>query len=178
MRSQEAKERIGKEYIEADSLPYENSDRVRRAYRRIARINEHLYSQIPIEVIWQKEDPYDSYADMRETVAKEGVLRVFSGGSGTRYLSHEENVKGRAVHDFFGHLEADVDFSFCGEFRKWLHVKDRYPPDAQSVLFTEVVGQRAAAGYLDEGFASDRFEQRAAFPKAGWIDIAWSACKR
>jgi hypothetical protein len=129
------------------------------AYDVISRINNVLYEKIPIPVKWVSEDPYDSYADMKERVQKEGVLYVFTGGSNPKHMSHEDNIKGRAVHDYFGHLEADCNFSMRGEWEKYNHVKDRYPAWVRPLLFTEIVGQRAMISYSG-GFD---YDQKATF---------------
>lgn len=163
---------IGREYVESDALEGEGTVRVRDAYAKIARINRHLYDKIPVEVVWTEDDPYDDYADMRERVRRTGTLRVFAGGTEPPFMSHEDNVKGRAVHDFFGHLEADVPFTFEGEYRKWQHVRGRYPRECAGVLFAEVVGQVAAAYYLDGGFDNPRFTQRACDAPARWLNAA------
>lgn len=172
MTHQSVPEKIGREYVESDALPAEGSARVRDAYRKIARINEVRYDAIPVPVIWQEDDPYSSFEDMKERVEKEGVFRVFSGGTHPDMMSREENIKGRAVHDWYGHLDADCDFSFAGEFRKWRHVRDAYPPECAPVLFAEVVGQVSAAYYLDGGFSNDRFTQRPCAAPARWIEAA------
>jgi len=166
-------EKIGREYVESDTLPAENSAEVRDAYRKIARINDVRYEQIPVPVVWQEDDPYSDFQDMKESVEREGVFRVFSGGTHpTGVLSREENIKGRAVHDWYGHLAAECDFSFSGEFTKWRHVRDAYPPECAPVLFAEVVGQVSAAYYLEGGFSNDRFTQRPCAAPARWIDAA------
>lgn len=165
-------ERIGREYVESEELPCENSPFVREAYRKIAAINEVRYDAIPVPVIWQEDDPYSSFEDMKERVEKEGVFRVFSGGTHPDTLTREENIKGRAVHDWYGHLDADCDFSFAGEFQKWRHVRDAYPRECWGVLFAEVVGQVSAAYYLDGGFSNDRFTQRPCDAPAYWVDMA------
>jgi len=150
---------LGEWYDSANEEPSLASD----AYEVIAEINEEKYEEIPCKVIWQEEDPYDSFADMRETVQVEGQLRVFSDGSDPKFMSHEQNIKGRAVHDWFGHLSAGCDFSMEGEWTKYQHVKDDYPPWVRPLLFTEIVGQRAAASYYPNGFFDEQFEQQAAF---------------
>jgi len=165
-------ERIGREYVEAPRLPAENSARVRDAYRKIAQINEVRYEQIPVPVIWTENDPYDDFQHMKNQVEKTGVFKVFSGGTHPDCMTREENIKGRAVHDWYGHLDAECDFSFTGEFTKWRHVRDAYPPECAPVLFAEVVGQVAAAYYLDGGFSNDRFTQRACRAPARWFDWA------
>lgn len=153
------KQIIGRWYDTRDSEACHAS----KAYQVISRINNHWYDMIPVEVVWQEKDPYNSYADMRHTVETEGKLRVFSGGSNPKYMSHEDNIRGRAVHDWFGHLERGCDFSLEGEWKKYYHVKDRYPQWVRPLLFTEIVGQRAAASFYPNGFTDSRFEQKSVF---------------
>lgn len=163
---------IGREYVEHEFNS--NQDCVRRAYRTMAHINEHLFSAIPVPVEFTKEDPYADYTDMKESVEKTGVFKVFAGGSGTKYLSHEENCKGRAVHDWYGHLEADCNFTFEGECRKWFHVckvKGYYPKECHRVMLAEVVGQVAACHYLPDGFGDTRFRQRPIEAPQEWKDM-------
>jgi hypothetical protein len=133
------------------------TDNVQPVYDRIVRINHHYFKQIPIEVVFQSDDPYDNFNDMKNTVERENKLRVFDGGSQPKHMSHKDNIIGRAVHDWFGHLEADCDFSMKGEFLKWYHVKNRYPSKAQRLMFTEIVGQRAMISKVG-GF---EYEQKA-----------------
>jgi len=133
------------------------------AYDVISRINNVMYDRIPIEVIWTDDDPYGSYTNMRRRVRDEKVLYVYEGGSNPIYMSHEDNIKGRAVHDYFGHLDADCNFSMRGEWEKYNHVKDRYPAWVRPLLFTEIVGQRAMISY-NGGF---HYTQKATFaPKS------------
>ncbi len=148
-----------------DSVEKSNNDKLKRGWSIITQINKIWFDKIPIPVIFQSEDPYDSYQDMKETVEQEQLLRVFDGGEEPYYISHEDNLRGRAVHDWFGHLQADCDFSFEGEWTKFNHVKTRYPEWVRPLLFTEVVGQRCAYAY-NSGFD---FEQKSVF--APWTII-------
>lgn len=164
---------IGRQYVNdyvrtpADQDQYE---RVREAFEEMAEINDYLFRQIDAEVVFQEEDPYDDYADMRDTVDEEGKLRVFSGGNSHPIWDHHQEVTARAVHDWFGHLHLKVDFSPTGEYLKWEDSRNHYPAFCERVFFTEVVGQLGAVHYLPDGFASDRFEQKV-FPAPGrWID--------
>lgn len=147
---------LGTWYVSADG----HNPTAQQAYDVIARINEVWYDMIPVPVIWTDRDPYDDYQDMKESVQEDNELRVFAGGSEPEFMSHTDNVKGRAVHDWFGHLENDCDFSMRGEWEKFNHVKHRYPKWVRSLLFTEIVGQRAAAGYLPDGFSDELFTQK------------------
>jgi hypothetical protein len=158
---------VGKWY---DRQPEQRSEDISKNYNQIATINEAWFDLIPIEVVFQSDDPYDSYIDMKETVEREGKLRVFNGGSEPKFMSKEQNIKGRAVHDYFGHLSADCNFSMRGELQKWNHVKDHYPKEAHSLLFTEIVGQRGAVSYYD-GFGDPRFTQKAVKAPTWLIDL-------
>lgn len=171
---------IGKWYVSVDSssrIAESVSHATKRAYDTIVRINRIWYDMIPVEVVWEKQDPYDSYEDMKQSVESEGKLRVFAGGSKPKHMSHEDNVKGRAVHDWFGHLEADCDFSMKGEWQKFRHVKHRYPRFCRPLLFTEIVAQRAAAGYLPDGFSDELFEQKCVSAPRHIRDFARTAFK-
>lgn len=174
---------IGNQIGEAYLTEKFNEDHplVEDAYRRIAKRHEILYDQIPVPVIWTDIDPYESAEQMFERIEEDEELLVYSGGSTPRYLSYEENIKGRAVHDYFGHYRHRVDFSIRGEFMKWYHVRHYYTggdPDphdrVRRVLFAEIVAQRCAAGYLPKGFGDPDFKQRAIVAPTSWIDL----CKR
>lgn len=162
---------IGKDYVETDVFPDEDSDEVREQYQAIARRHELLYDQIPVPVLWTYEDPYESPAELFERVAWDQELWVFAGGSHPDALTAEQNVKGRAVHDYFGHYGERADFSVEGEFTVWRHTTQCYPPETHRLLFTEIVGQRCAGGYLDDGFDDSRFTQRAFPAPESWIEL-------
>lgn len=172
--------RIGLEYVEGH---FENEDsiRVQKAYYQISKRNSELYRQIPIPVLWTEDDPYSSYEELREGIRRDGELRVFSGGSHPKFVNPDQNVKGRAVHDYFGHYRHDVDFSVKGEFLKWWHTRHHFPDlyeydiPVREVLFAEIVGQRCAVGYLDDGFGDQRFEQRAIAAPRRWIELCKEA---
>lgn len=168
---QNAPQHIGLDYVESEELPWEDSDLVWDLYRKITQVNDVLYDQIPVPVVWTDDDPYDDYADMARSVGREQCLKVFTGGIPDEF-EKADVVKSRAVHDWYGHLGADVDFSFLGEFAKWRHVKELYPPECRMVLFGIVVGQVSAAYYLDDGFADDRFEQRLCIAPDRWLHWA------
>jgi len=165
----EVAERIGRKYVENDRLMGEDTEAVRDAYGEIGRRVTALESRIPVPVRYQPGDPYDDYRDMAETVGSEQMLRVYNQHTDHPFLSHDEQLAFRAVHDWFGHLSADVDFTPEGEFRKWDHMKRHFSDKANRVMFAEVVGQVGAVHYLEDGFADDRYEQRAFFAPKRWI---------
>lgn len=168
-------EQIGEEYVESDTLPAENSAEVEQIYNQMADKIGQMFKQIPVPVRFQEADPYDNYADMAQTVGKEQMLRIYNQHTDHPYFSHAEQLAFRAVHDWHGHLAADVDFSPEGEYKKYLHLKDRFTPEENRVLFAEVVGQVGAVHYLPDGFASDRYEQRAFKAPGKWQGMMYGA---
>jgi hypothetical protein len=114
---------------------------VRNAYQALNDVNKRLYVYIPVPVEPQSQDPYEDYRDMAHTVSQEQKLRIFDGGEPTQCQSYQDTIKGRAVHDWFGHLQYDVDFSIEGEVMKWHNMTDMYSDNVTQLLFTEIVGQ-------------------------------------
>jgi len=155
-----AVETVGREYVENATCERDRKS-IRDKYQAIAATVEQLYAEIPVPVVRQTEDPYTDYQDMAETVAKEQQLRVYVGHASHPVLSDEQNIKFRAVHDLYGHLRYDVDFTAAGEYQKWNNMKHEFPPKTHMLLFTEVVGQLGAIHYLPDSFEDPRFEQKA-----------------
>lgn len=167
----EATRRIGHEYVNADSLPNENGPKTEAIYDEIARKVSLLFEQIQVPVVFQEADPYDSYQDMAETVGKEQQLRIYNQHTDHEFFTHEEQLKFRAVHDWFGHLDADVDFSPDGEYKKWYHMNEHFTYNEAKVMFGEILGQVGMAHYLPDGFEDDRFEQRAFIAPDRWLNM-------
>lgn len=164
-------EHIGKKYVELNSLPQEDTDMCEFVYNQLAETVIDLYSQIPVPVVFQENDPYDSYEDMARTVGEERQLRVYAGHADAHPLMSEwTTLAFRAVHDWHGHLKHDVPFTAEGEFRKWWNMRDDFQPLTNRALFAEVCGQVGQAHYLEDGFESDRFTQRAFLAPDDWID--------
>jgi hypothetical protein len=170
-------EHIGREYVESDRLPHEGSERVKVAYERIATRVMELYRQIPIPVIWSEQDPYVDYEHMAKEVIRESKLRIYSGHLSHPCMTQADNFRYRAVHDYWGHLTHDTDFTPEGEYQKWLNMSPQFPVGGTDhtisrILFGEVVGQVAAVHYLDDGFESDRFQQRAFVAPKAWLQAS------
>jgi|APHM01.1.fsa_nt_gi hypothetical protein len=168
-------EQIGREYVESDSLPAENTPEIRQLYDDIADRVTELFADIPVPVQFQATDPYDGYTDMAETVAEEQKLRVYNQHTEHPYFDHMEQLAFRAVHDWYGHLSADVDFSPEGEYKKYVHMKHHFTWQQNKVMFAEVVGQVGVVHYLPGGFADDRYEQRAFKAPGTWMARMYEA---
>lgn len=136
---------VAKSYLCGESVAIKPD--IRRAYRLMNTVNSQLFEQIPVPVIFQSEDPYDNYQDMAATVEFENTLRIWNGGSPVEYMTTEQNLKARAVHDWFGHLSLKCDFSIEGEVTKWANACKHYPDVCHQMLFAEVVGQVCTVHY-------------------------------
>jgi hypothetical protein len=166
---------VGRHYIEAEDgqLPEENTERISQIYSHLSETIFRLYREIPIAVVFQTEDPYDDYQDMKQSVNNEEMLRVYSGHADHPEFDRATNLMFRAVHDWHGHLSADVDFSPEGEYEKYCYMKKHFSSVENRVMFAEVVGQVCAVHYLENGFEDERYEQRA-FLAPEWWQMAFT----
>jgi len=128
-------------------------------YRQLGEYNEKRFEDIPVPVEFTAEDPYKNAEELLEAV-DDGELKIFSGGSSPDGMTDKQNLKGRAVHDYFGHYQNSCDFSIEGEFTKWFNQKQDIPDETEDLLFSEVVGQVCLVHYLDDGFEDPDYEQR------------------
>ena len=150
------------EIVETVAENYLNSpeEDLTAEYEALGRYNERRFEDIPIPVIFTENDPYQDSEALFEGIESDEELYIFSGGSSPEGMTDEQNLKGRAVHDYFGHYMNQCDFSIEGEFTKWFNQKSDVPEGTEDLLFSEVVGQVALVHYLDGGFESPDYEQR------------------
>jgi len=156
---------IGRQYV-TGGWNKQPSDNQKAAYRDMVRVNRDLFTDIPARVTWVSTDPYLDYTDMKQSVQQTDTLEIYSGGDTPLYLTKRENLEGRAVHDWYGHLSHDCDFSPEGEFTKWFRMVDFYPQCVTQLLFGEVVAQVAAIHHVG-GFG---YDQRPCIAPASWIE--------
>ena len=147
---------LGTAYVQAEPGPESN----RAAYRDLAQYNLQRFEDIPVDVHFTADDPYPNHEEMVRDIEENNQLYIFSEGTHPVHMNREENIKGRAVHDYFGHYMNDCDFSFEGEFEKWYNQREHVPDSAEDILFSEVVGQTALVHHLEDGFEDDNFEQK------------------
>lgn len=105
--------------------------------------NHKLYKQIlsKYDVEFVDEDPYKTAEEMRDTVKKTGVLKIYKGESNHPFFSNEDNWIFRTVHDYYTHIIHGENFNLRGELRAYNTHSKLAPPMALPALFTEVVGQ-------------------------------------
>lgn len=129
-------------------------------YGALGEYNETRFEDIPVEVVFTEDDPYKNAEELWADIEENNQMYIFSGGSSPEGMTDKQNLKGRAVHDYFGHFKNQCDFSTEGEFTKWYNQKEDVPDKAEDLLFAEVVGQVSLVHYLDGGFEDPDFEQR------------------
>lgn len=138
--------------------------RLSRLYDRFKRETVQQYevirdAGITVEPWVRPGQPYRDSAGLRAAVLSTGVLHVYLTDSGhgvgkTGYhpmlaptgmrvggVEFRYNDVFRAVHDVFGHVMFDNDFSARGEFRAAFCHMGMYARDVHPVLFTEQVAQ-------------------------------------
>lgn len=129
-------------------------------YEALGRYNQNRFEDIPIPVVFTENDPYSDAEELFEGIEGDEELRIFSGGSSPEGMTDKQNLKGRAVHDYFGHYKNQCGFSLEGEFTKWFNQKSEVPEMSEALYFSEVVGQTALVHYLEDGFEDPDFDQR------------------
>lgn len=147
-------DQVGSQYLE------KSEQDLSEEYEALGQYNEKRFEDIPVDVEFTEDDPYGSAEEMWADIDNNDRLKIFSGGSSPPGMTEEQNIKGRAVHDYFGHYKNQCDFSLEGEFTKWYDQKDHVPDEAEELYFSEVVGQTALVHYVDDGFSDPDFEQR------------------
>jgi hypothetical protein len=109
------------------------------------------FYDLPIGIVWSKDDPYGSFSEMKLEATQLGRIRVYTGGS-PAIVDYQTNLKFRAIHDW-AHLQSHSDFSMLGElntYREMVRSANNYfdgkcPNYIKQILFSEVVLQSAAA---------------------------------
>lgn len=171
-------ERIGNEYDDMEvsgDLPAE----LEVATSLLVKMNDYLFDAIEahgVEVIFTEEDPYGSFGAMVSDIEINNRLLVFSGGTHPDHMSREDNIKNRAVHDYWGHYKNDCDFTFWGEFTKWHNMKKWYPEVCHRLTLQEVVGQTGLAWYLEGGFSNPDFTQKSFLAPTEWAELCYKNC--
>lgn len=147
---------LGYRYVNS-SYTSEESEEVRAHYQTIAQVNAELFEAIPFEVVFTENDAYKDAKEMRKRVIKENKIYIYKGGNEHPFLSPEDNLKGRAVHDVFAHMVCGCPFSFQGELNAYYEQRNYYPREVWATLFAEIPMQTAGY-YYSNGFD---FPQRA-----------------
>jgi hypothetical protein len=111
--------------------------------RRAAVIREQLQVEVTPE-----PEPYQTPQEMCEDVHKNRHFFVSSANSQHPMWSVQQNIDFRIVHDVLGHCVSGGDFGWQGENQACRAHFPLLTPEAQKALFTECIGQTAAAAYF------------------------------
>lgn len=137
-----------------DELPSYEADEVWR-WELLAKHVEKLYRRIlsRVDVVFVDGQPYDDAQQMRDEVARTGVLYISKDYNEHPVFSPETNLKFRAVHDYVVHISPGPrgpDFTDRGELRAYNLHRRLVPPESWPALFTEVAGQACYANARGE----------------------------
>lgn len=106
-----------------------------------------------IRVEFVDYNPYENRDQMAEDVNNNKILKISKLFNEHPIFSKEENLKFRAVHDYYTHIVCNQDFGLRGELKAYNTHARLAPPIARPALFTEVVGQACYA--IDRGKVDD-----------------------
>jgi len=117
----------------------------------IEKMFRQLQSKVKVEFV--EENPYENEEEMKQDVLKNGVLKVYTGGTEHPIFDSELNIKLRAVHDWMSHIQpsgTSPGFDMKGEVRAYNAHLHTIPPAAAPALFTEIIGQ--ASFFINNGY--------------------------
>lgn len=114
-----------------------------RAYAAFRREVVRQFEGLPVVALpWEAEgQPYANSQELFTDLEENGRLFVFTGGEEHPYLSRDETVKFRAVHDYYGHFLGRFQFGPRGEFRAWKAHCVMFSEEARPALTAETLGQ-------------------------------------
>lgn len=103
------------------------------------------FSRIPCLVRFWDGDI--TLSECKTEFSRTGILNISTAHNEHPYLSHSQNARFRAIHDW-QHILLGADDSFEGEFATWQH--NNAPQSIQWILFSEIVMQAAAYFYFGD----------------------------
>ena len=122
------------------------------SFKALEPFTNKMFKQISsrVDIQFVDENPYPSEKEMCQDAMKNGVLKIWKGGTEHPVFSPELNIKLRAVHDFMTHCQRNTNFTLQGEIASFNGHMKTVPPSAAGALFTEIVGQ--ASHFIKRGF--------------------------
>jgi len=113
---------------------------------RVELIAQRRIIPVTVEPWPHAGQPYANSAEMFADVER-GRLSVYAGGDDHPFLTRDENVMFRAVHDYFGHFVGRNSFGPLGEFRAWRAHCRMFSGGAIPALTAETLGQNCWVNY-------------------------------
>lgn len=105
--------------------------------------------------IFEPFHTYKTAEEMSAEVLGKGIFRVSTADSEHPIWSVEQNVKFRAVHDWYTHIINKAPFNARGELRAYNSYTKLIPANAIPAAFTEIVGQVSYA-IVNGGFGEQK----------------------
>lgn len=137
------------------------ADETRRQYEFLTDPIEKGGMGIVMEVV--TEDPYPNPAAALDDIEKRGAVKVFASTEDSHPLwTAEQTHEFRFVHEVFGHLLNENDFTRYDEEVAYLIHSQMYSDEALPALFVELRGQNAAL--ITRGGNDDFAPQKLAMP--------------
>lgn len=103
-------------------------------------IFERINSILHIKLV--DGQPYETAKDLINSVKKDKILLISRDFNNSKLLPNEENLRFRAVHDFF-HIVTGAGFGYFGECIAYEAQKLQYSKNLRPIVFSEVVLQAA-----------------------------------
>ena len=125
---------------------YQNADTIEKrhlyAWKALAEETTQLYEALPtdLRVRFKPGQPYAAAADLHRVHATR-YLVVSTDNNFHPVWTCEENLRFRAVHDWYGHILTGYDFTLDGELGAYMATGELHTPSAKHALFTEVYVQ-------------------------------------
>jgi len=137
---------VGEAYLAAPKFEQRAVSHFEAMVPFLEKMFDRISSRVEIEFV--DYHPYDTAAQLRDSVNKTGVMKVATIDAEHAVFDEITNAKFRAVHDYMSHIQAigsrGTEFTLRGELAAYnAHVKTM-PPKAIPALFTEIVGQVCA----------------------------------
>ena len=113
------------------------------SYEALAKSIEKTFKQLQskVDVRFVEGQPYSNEKEMADAVKKTGILYISTDFNEHPFFTPEQNLKFRAVHDWYTHIATGSEFSQRGEIKAYNNQAKVTPRAALPALFTEVVGQ-------------------------------------
>lgn len=113
------------------------------SYEALAKSLEKTFKQLQskVDVRFVEGQPYSNEKEMADAVKKTGILYISTDFNEHPFFTPEQNLKFRAVHDWYTHIATGSEFSQRGEIKAYNNQAKVTPRAALPALFTEVVGQ-------------------------------------
>ena len=112
------------------------------AWKALAEETTRLYEALPkdLRVQFKPGQPYETAADLHEVIITR-YLVVSTDNNFHPVWTWEENLRFRAVHDWYGHILTGYDFTLDGELGAYQATGELHTPSAKHAIFTEVYVQ-------------------------------------